>query len=404
MTLRQSLLALVLATSLAAAAPRAAVALGDTMGAPCSLTSGGSASYNSVTCNFGLTPEQLRQVTKAAVEGATGPLIDRISDISKTLGVTQKAAESLLMIVGENEHVSDDRLADALTRVAADYKRLQAQAAAAAGLGQDNPAAQALVSQANAEINAGDFARAHESLRQATQAQLSAALQARKISEQARASEDAQMLGAARTTAAEGGVALTERGYMRAAELFGKAASYLPAGHPDTKADYFRNQGLALFHVAEWIASSVTPPIEVMKSVVVAYRSALEELTPRRSTDPLKWAQTQNDLADALETLGKRETGTGHLEEAVTAYRASLKEYTRDRMPYEWAETQNDLGFALKRLSERESGTTHLEEAVTAWEQCLTVSVPSTLRSACSKDLRSKIEQARIEIRRRAAK
>jgi hypothetical protein len=36
---------------------------------------------------FGLTPEQLQQVTEAAVKGATGPLIDRVAEISKTLGV-----------------------------------------------------------------------------------------------------------------------------------------------------------------------------------------------------------------------------------------------------------------------------------------------------------------------------
>src|SRR5271166_3804911 len=64
------------------------------------------------------------------------------------------------------------------------------------------------------------FERAHELLRQATQAQIAAAQEARKLNEQAQAAEDAQMLGAAGSTAAEGDVALTERRYLEAADLF----------------------------------------------------------------------------------------------------------------------------------------------------------------------------------------
>ena len=44
------------------------------------------------------------------------------------------------------------------------------------------------------------------------------------------------------------------------------------------------------------------------------------------------------------------------LEEAVAAYRAALSERTRERVPLDWAQTQNNLGNALLRLGERESG------------------------------------------------
>jgi hypothetical protein len=172
-------------------------------------------SGNTVTCNFGLTPEQLKQVTEAAVKGTTGPLVDRIADISKTLGVTEDAANTLLKIVGKDEHIPEEKLAEELTKVAGDYKRLQAQVAA---LNPDNPTAKALVDEAKPEIDAGHFARAHDLLRQATQAQIAAAQEARKLREQAQAAEDAQMLGAASSTAAEGDVALTERRYREAAD------------------------------------------------------------------------------------------------------------------------------------------------------------------------------------------
>ena len=110
-----------------------------------------------VTVNYGLTPEQLKQVTDAAVEGATGPLLDRIVGISKKLGVTADAAKRLLQIVGEQPDVPDELLAEALTKVANDYKRQQAQLAA---LKPENPTARELVSQARAESDAGQFGRA----------------------------------------------------------------------------------------------------------------------------------------------------------------------------------------------------------------------------------------------------
>ena len=67
-----------------------------------------------------------------------------------------------------------------------------------------------------------------------------------------------------------------------------------------------------------------------------------------RERVPLDWAATQNNLGNALERLGERESGTGKLEEAVAAYREALKEYTRERVPLDWAMTQNNLGTALE--------------------------------------------------------
>ncbi len=114
-----------------------------------------------------------------------------------------------------------------------------------------------------------------------------------------------------------------------------------------------------------------------LEEAVAAYRAALEERTRERV--PLEWAMTQNNLGTALWALGERESGTPasagagklRLEEAVTAYRAALEEYTRARVPLDWAMTQNNLGIILRALGERESGTARLEEAVTAYRAAL---------------------------------
>lgn len=87
-----------------------------------------------------------------------------------------------------------------------------------------------------------------------------------------------------------------------------------------------------------------------------------------RERVPLDWARTQNNLGNALQSLGERESGTGRLEEAVAAYRSALQEYTRERVPQGWAATQNNLSNALRSLGKRESGTGRLEEAVHAIE------------------------------------
>ena len=72
-----------------------------------------------------------------------------------------------------------------------------------------------------------------------------------------------------------------------------------------------------------------------------------------------------------LSILGKRESGTARLKEAVRAYRLALEEQSRDRVPLEWARTQNNLGNALSILGERESGTARLKEAIAAYRAAL---------------------------------
>jgi tetratricopeptide (TPR) repeat protein len=406
--------------------PQARAAVDGAVGAaaPCSVAGGRDANNNTLNCNFGLTPEQFKQLTdsvvkgaaeaagkgasEAAVEAAKKTQQEQIDTISKTLGVTDSAVKSLLKIVGEDPNVPDDRLAESLSKAAEDYKRLQVQVAA---LNPDNPTAKALVEQAKPEIEGGHFARAHELLHQATQAQIAAAQEAHKLKEQAQAAEDAQMLGAATSTAAEGDIAMTERHYKEAAELFGQAVDYVPSRYASDRGSYLLRQGDALLQQGfergdndalrnsievcgralaeyprsgaplEWARAQLLlgnalltlgsreSGTEKLEEAAAVFRAALEELT--RDRDPLDWAGTQYNLGNTLSTLGSRESGTEKLEEAVAAYRAALEEQTRDRVPLDWARTQGSLGNALSTLGQRESGTARLEEAVAAYRAAL---------------------------------
>jgi tetratricopeptide (TPR) repeat protein len=338
-------LALVFSAILALAHPHLAAALGDTdvKAGACSVASGGNATNNTITCNFGLTPEQLREATKAAVAGATEPLLDRIDKVRNVLGVTRSAAEKLLKIAGEQPDVPDEKLAEVLTSVAADYQRLKAQAAA---LNPDNPTARALVAQAKAAIEAGQLAQAHEQLRQATQVQIAAAQEARKLRQQAQAAEDAELLGAAASTATEGDLAMTERYYQQAADLFNQAAELVPAGHRDETTRYLERQAIALYREGDERGDNAA-----LKQSIETWHLVLQQ-RPRERV-PLDWARTQMNLGLALWRLGERESGTARLEEAVTAYRAALEEWTRERVPLDWAMSTGNQGVALMVIAER---------------------------------------------------
>jgi hypothetical protein len=82
------------------------------------------------------------------------------------------------------------------------------------------------------------------------------------------------------------------------------------------------------------------------EEAVSAYRKALVEYT--REHVPLDWAMTRNGLGIALTSLGEREAGRARLEEAVSVYRDSVKEFDREREPLDWATAQNNLGHALR--------------------------------------------------------
>jgi tetratricopeptide (TPR) repeat protein len=89
-------------------------------------------------------------------------------------------------------------------------------------------------------------------------------------------------------------------------------------------------------------------------------------------------AEVQAQLGFAFLTLGERESGTARLEQAVAAYREALKERATmeaqlGKALKENATTQYQLGEALFMLGKRESGTARLEQAVAAYRAALDV-------------------------------
>ena len=76
MTRAAVLAAVALSAAMIAFGQQTAVAFGDKVeGGSCAIANSGSASGNTITCNFGMPPEQLKETIEAAVSGR---LIEKI--------------------------------------------------------------------------------------------------------------------------------------------------------------------------------------------------------------------------------------------------------------------------------------------------------------------------------------
>ena len=226
---------------------------------------------------LGLTAEQLREVTVAAASGAAAS--SSFSNIlrhyiSARLHLSRKATEALLRTL-EEQDIPESKLAEGLFKVAKEYKQLQVQLDT---LNSDNQTARMSVISARAEIDVGNFGRARELLRQATNEQIAAAQETGKLQGRAQAAADAQMLGAANSTAAEGKMALVESDYREAAELFGQAAGYVPPAYTDVRLNFEEQKAVALFR-----QGSERGDNGALRLSVETYRRALQARSRERA-------------------------------------------------------------------------------------------------------------------------
>jgi len=394
-----------------------AVALNDTTvtAAPGGIAAGGDVKNNTINQTIiQQDPAALAAVVKVLADQNAATTEARITAereaaaLAEKLKFTTEAVIGFLRTLGEHSVPPENitaKLIEIASQAIATRQRL-------ALLEPDDPATKALVDQAKVELDKGHPDAASGLLQRAEEAELAAAAQARALAQQASAAADARQLHAAQTRETRGDVALTQLRYAEAAGLFGSAVSLLPARSSGDRGRLLSRQADALYRqgsefgdntalidsitiwqeISEQDFSRSKVPLDWamaqnnlgnalatlggresgtvrLEAAVAAYRAALEERT--RDRVPLDWAQTQNNLGNALWTLGERESGTARLEAAVAAYRAALEERTRDRVPLDWAQTQNNIGTALWTLGTRESGTARLEAAVAAYRAAL---------------------------------
>ncbi|MCA8902945.1 MAG: hypothetical protein KDA53_17030, partial [Hyphomonas sp.] len=87
-----------------------------------------------------------------------------------------------------------------------------------------------------------------------------------------------------------------------------------------------------------------------LADAIAAYREALKEYTRERV--PLDWAMTQNNLGNALATLGTRGDDNA-LRDAAICYRLALEEFTDARASAYHGVASRNLERTLALLKER---------------------------------------------------
>lgn len=242
--------------------------------------------------------------------------------LEERLGIGEQALLAFFRAIGEAK-VPPEQQATKLAEIAARFNELREQVVVTA---DDDAEVARLKTEAQVALDAGRLDDAD--------ALLAAIFDAQGRAIERRALEQAE------TAAQRGDLALTRLRYRDAARQLALAARTVPRGEDERRLDYLRREASALYKQGGEAGDN-----EALADSISRWRDLLAAY-PRERV-PLDWAMTQNNLGNALQTLGQRETGTARLLEAVAAYRLALDERTRERAPLLWAATQNNLGNAL---------------------------------------------------------
>jgi tetratricopeptide (TPR) repeat protein len=315
----------------------------------CASAIGGNVTDSKISVVCGIPAEVLDQLVRSRtepLEELVGAHRQTIALLKQNLDLNERQIRSALNAAGE-VNVAPEQLAAKLVEIGEHYNALRTAAAPQPG---DTAKVTALKGEIQSAIERGELAQADQLLADIEKLQ----------DEQF----DRLALTRAETSAQRGDVALTRLRYAEAAGHFAAAAGKVPAEREDVRLGYRGQEAHAL-----WLQGSEFGDNAAASAAIERYRFILTFRSRERA--PLAWAATQNRLCIALRTLGRRESGTARLDEAVVACREALKEQTRERVPLAWAMTQNNLGLALARLGERESGTARLDEAVVAYREAL---------------------------------
>lgn len=142
-------------------------------------------------------------------------------------------------------------------------------------------------------------------------------------------------------------------------------ASMPPELDPDLR-------GAILFARATSLLQAVKKGIleeSALNDAISFYELTLREW--KQENLPLNWALTQVKLGAALESLGTEEFDIGRVEEAANAYREALRVYVPDGFPVSWELAQYSLINSLSFLAVHDYSSARLDHAVDAYRIAL---------------------------------
>src|SRR5262249_32923266 len=157
---------------------------------------------------------------------------------------TKVAVAEFFKILGE-KNIHEEKIPARLIEIATHFMQTRDELAA---LEPDDPHTAELARSARSPLDAGRLSEARDLLHQGRGAELAGLRGASELRQKAQEAEDRHALNAAKLMAGRGDIALTQLRYTDAADRFKEAATLVPAGHPDEKANYLAAQAEALYH------------------------------------------------------------------------------------------------------------------------------------------------------------
>ncbi|QCG97957.1 tetratricopeptide repeat protein [Azospirillum sp. TSA2s] len=313
---------------------------------------GESMTGNTITTNHGATPEQIAAIFAGVRDLSQSSEAKAIATADHFGTISREALASFFTIL-RHEQVPPEHLTAKLTSIALQYREMVERLTALeqAASPDDRPT----LAEVRAAIEKGDYDHAERLLVGLENAQAAARAKA-----QANADDLARRQAATRAERAR--LSTLRFDHRAAADHFLAAANLLPIGDTKKRCDYLTSSADALRQQGEERGDN-----EALRTAIVRYREAM----PLRSDQPDLWARVQNNLGNALQTLGEYEGDSSQLRQGIDARNSALLELTRDRTPLQWAGIQSNLGNALSILGEREDDRVLLGQAVEAYKNAL---------------------------------
>ncbi len=254
--------------------------------------------------SIGFTAAQVQQLVQAERAGIVQQYTSQLIELAKQLGTTQEAVRAMLHIAGHDD-VPAERWSETLIAIATQYRTMRQALTRSAN---DGGEIAELRRRAVSALDAGAFDDATRLLNGMRARESAASEQRRRRAQEARADWIAGLQSEAETCALLGRAALGQRDVAGARARFKEGLRVLAPVDPTLRWSYASNAAAALYDFGDHAGRN-----DVLSAAIDIYRRALAD-APRERV-PLDWAMTQNNLGNALQTLGGRESGTARLEE-----------------------------------------------------------------------------------------
>jgi len=267
--------------------------------------------------------------------------------IARKKGIPAEAVERILARIGATRLTSDpNEIEQVLNEKADEYIALRTELAALSAV---DPKARALQRAAEADFAHSDFDAARKKLHEAS------AIDRAAVAELASRAK-ARAKDAANSLERSAGIASVALQYASAAQDLADAA--------DIQKPYDARQAWRLTEkqaqVLELQGEEFGDNTALDRSIAV-YRTAIP-----MAQSPDDRATTENNLGNALWSLGLRQAGTARLEQAVAAYRSALVQSPRAKNPVKWAGRENNLALVLVEIGDRTDDPSRFAESADA--------------------------------------